>query len=517
VKGRAKTVLALVPFLALVAVHMANIRRDPPANLTRSVMPFSDEGLWVSDARNVALFGRARVVGADCSRFMYETRYFSPLKHGMDVVVFSLFGVGFAQARAVALAAFFASTFLIFYAVSRARGFVGGYFAALVFGASWALGMYFRLAAGYSLGMFFVAASLALVGPVLAGRCTGRIRWRFLLGGAFLAGSLLCKAVYYGVAPGALVALAIMDWRDGRLRGALRGRAVTFLLGIMAALVAALAVTGFSEMWGAYTGIPAATQYEIHFAGYTSRLWGLLEQTWSRMGLALALFSFCLVRIAFRRTRLEGFMLALAVGEVAFACLKAYTPQRHFLAAWGLMAAMGGMAIADAASLVRSAAGKHPAVCVAGALVGLVLVVSTASYVRWLGTSGYALVEASERTGRLVGHDDDKLLFGNMAPALGMENRVRTLGLLGTLTVDALERILDDFNVTHLANVDKPAYLPEGFYDSSLFNGRLRKIETFRLGDFDTTLYEVTSRAGGKLHGAPPVGSPSDAAERESL
>jgi len=500
--------LAVTPFLAIAALQITQIRRDPPANLTPSAMPFTDEALKLYNARNAVLFGKDRAVEGDYSMYARDPKYTAPVKHAIDVAVFSLFGVGFAQARAVSIGAFFASMIAIFLAVSKARTLFAGYMAALVFGLSTLLGMYFRLATGYSLGMFFLAAFLAIVAPVLSAQLDVRMRRRFFAAGLVLAAGVFSKTLYYGLVPGALVAFAVMDWRDGRLGGLLSGRAFMFGLAVATALAARLGVMGYSATVQAYAAMPARAAFEPQLdMAFFARVLEFLRETGGRMGFVTLLCGFYVLRLSSRSDRFDGLVVALVLGQVFCVCLQSYVAPRHFLAAWGILAVIGGVAISDAHKSVGDSAGKRLATVVAGALVGLVLLGAVGGYSRWLRTTDSSMVRASTQTADLIGESEGKLLLGNMAGTLAMENRLRTLALLGPVTVDKIERAVEQFAVTHFAHIENPGYLPRGFHATALFEDRFRRIETFHLGRFETTLYEVTDHIDENLYANPSFDS----------
>jgi len=488
----------------MAAVQVANIRRDPPADLTRSVMPFSDEGLKVYNARNKVLFGNERVVLGDYTHVARDPMFALPMKHAVDVTVFSLFGVGFTQARAVSLVAFFGSIALIFFAVSRARTPLAGYLASLVFGLSTLFGMYFRLAVGYSLGMFFLALFLAMLAPVVGAELTGRVRWRSFLAGLVLAASVFCRTPYYGLIPGALLAFAAMDWKDGRFERLLSGRTLPFALAVLVALALRVLIMGYASTVGAFASLPARAAFTPHVdLAYLKRLWGFLALTGSRLGFATLLGGFYVVRLSFRRDRFDGLVGGLMLGQAFFICLQSYLMPRHFLAAWGLLAVMAGMALAEIWRLIAESVGRRFAGGVMAILIAFVILGGAVGYSRWLRTAGFEMVAASRRTGELVGDPDGKLIFGNMAATLSMENNLRTLALLGPPDMDRIRTALDEFPVTHFAHVDGRGYLPHEFCASRLFENRFRRLETFHLGRFQTTLYEVKDYIGENLYAHP--------------
>ena len=96
---------------------------DPPWNPSVGVV-WHDEGAWVHNARNKALFGAWTLDG-------WNPMYIAPVFTGLEYAAFELFGVGVRQARLVSELTGFASVLLLAWGVGR----LGGREAAVVAGA----------------------------------------------------------------------------------------------------------------------------------------------------------------------------------------------------------------------------------------------------------------------------------------------------------------------------------------------------------------------------------------------
>ena len=105
--------------LALVIVLAALLRgvfpyADPPWTTTVGIV-WHDEGAWVHNARNKALFGR-------WSEDAWNPLYIAPVFTYLEYVSFAMFGVGVWQARLLSELAGIASVVLLACGVRRIAG-----------------------------------------------------------------------------------------------------------------------------------------------------------------------------------------------------------------------------------------------------------------------------------------------------------------------------------------------------------------------------------------------------------
>ena len=124
--------------LASVLLRVLFINADPPVHLSGSGGLFFDEGALVHNARNTVLFGQWRLDE-------FNSYYYSPLLHFVQVLVFHLLGVGFLQERLIPIALGSASVFLLYRFASEAWSREAGLYAALFLGTSFYAVMYSRL------------------------------------------------------------------------------------------------------------------------------------------------------------------------------------------------------------------------------------------------------------------------------------------------------------------------------------------------------------------------------------
>jgi hypothetical protein len=137
--SRAQFAVALL-LVVLVATGLRVVFpvADPPARPTVGVV-WHDEGAWVHNARNRALFGAWR-------QDEWNPMYMTPVLTGLEYVSFRLFGVGLAQARLVSEALGVLSVWLIGLGVARAANRLAGLIAAALLATNYVYVMYDRAA-----------------------------------------------------------------------------------------------------------------------------------------------------------------------------------------------------------------------------------------------------------------------------------------------------------------------------------------------------------------------------------
>src|SRR4030095_10863439 len=124
---------------------------DPPWNPTVGVI-WHDEGAWVHNARNKALFGA-------WSQDKWNPVYIAPVFTGLEYLSFEAFGVGVRQARLVPEAAGLISVLLLALGVRRIAGPAAGLFAGALLATNYVYVMYDRAAIMEALMAAFMVAS----------------------------------------------------------------------------------------------------------------------------------------------------------------------------------------------------------------------------------------------------------------------------------------------------------------------------------------------------------------------
>lgn len=219
--------LAIVSLAALVRVIYP--AADPPWNPSVGIV-WHDEGAWVHNARNKALFG-------EWSQDAWNPMYIAPVFTGLEYLSFKAFGVGVRQARVVPEVMGLLSVWLLALGVRRLAGRHAGLIAAALLATNHVYVMWNRAALMEGPMVAFIVASWYCYV-----RAQSDARWGWLAGGcALLAFFTKAAAAFFVAALGidALVALllarAVAGTDPSRTRAAW-----TTLAGLAAGGVAAL-------------------------------------------------------------------------------------------------------------------------------------------------------------------------------------------------------------------------------------------------------------------------------------
>ena len=199
-------VRASVLVIAAVAVLLRTIypAADPPWNPSVGVV-WHDEGAWVHNARNRALYG-SWFVDSDA----WNPLFIAPVFTWLEYLAFAAFGVGVRQARLVSEIAGIASVLLLGLGVRRAAGVPAGLMAAALLATNYVYVMYNRAAIMEStMVAFIVAAWYCYV------RAQTRAWWGMLAGlCAVLAFFTKAAAAFFIVALGVDALLAAVRRSD---------------------------------------------------------------------------------------------------------------------------------------------------------------------------------------------------------------------------------------------------------------------------------------------------------------
>ena len=183
---------------------------DPPWRTTVGVV-WHDEGAWVHNARNRALFGTWR---AD----EWNPMYIAPVFTGFEYLSFAAFGVGVRQARLVSELAGVGSVLLLALGVRRIGGDVAGLIAGALLATNYVYVMYDRAAIMEALMVAFIVASW-----YCSIRAQERPWWGALAGiMAVLAFFTKAAAAFYVVALGVAAVMPAncsMRWRESSTTG----------------------------------------------------------------------------------------------------------------------------------------------------------------------------------------------------------------------------------------------------------------------------------------------------------
>jgi 4-amino-4-deoxy-L-arabinose transferase-like glycosyltransferase len=148
--GRFAAAIIAIGLLAL-SLRVVFPAADPPWNPSVGVV-WHDEGAWVHNARNKALFGA-------WSLDEWNPMYIAPVFTGLEYLSFEAFGVGVRQARLVSELTGFASVLLLALGVSRVGGREAAVIAGLLAATNYEYVMYDRAATMEASMVAFMVAS----------------------------------------------------------------------------------------------------------------------------------------------------------------------------------------------------------------------------------------------------------------------------------------------------------------------------------------------------------------------
>lgn len=202
---------------------------DPPTNPTSGIV-WHDEGAWVHNARNKALFGA-------WSLDAWNPMYIAPVYTGLEYLSFRAFGVGVRQARLVPEVLGLLSVLLLALGVRRIAGSAAGLIAAALLASNYPYVMWNRAALMEGPMIAFLVASWYCYV-----RAQSRAWWGVLAGVFALLGFFTkAAAAFYAVALGADALIVLALHVGGRsVDIAHRKAAMMTLIGLVAASVIAL-------------------------------------------------------------------------------------------------------------------------------------------------------------------------------------------------------------------------------------------------------------------------------------
>ena len=150
---------------------------DPPWQTTVGIV-WHDEGAWVHNARNMAMFGA-------WTQDQWNPMYIAPVFTGLEYASFALFGVGLWQARLISELTGVASVVLLALGVRRIAGREAGVIAAALVATNYVYVMWNRAALMEASMVAFMVAGMVLLRPcadeAVLGRACRRLRASRLL------------------------------------------------------------------------------------------------------------------------------------------------------------------------------------------------------------------------------------------------------------------------------------------------------------------------------------------------
>jgi 4-amino-4-deoxy-L-arabinose transferase-like glycosyltransferase len=188
--------LVLLFLLGALALRTADLRADPPPDMSWSTGPYTDEALDTYSARNLVLYGRWKT-----DDFLPLVIY--PLVNYAMVLIFKVLGFGFIQLKLLSLAAGVLSVLVIYLLVREDSGHLAGLLAGLILATSFPLVMYGRLGLVETTQILFLLATGLFYVRGL------KQPWQMGVAGLLGASSfLLVKASAAFIAPAAIGAFA---------------------------------------------------------------------------------------------------------------------------------------------------------------------------------------------------------------------------------------------------------------------------------------------------------------------
>ena len=248
-----------------------------------------DEGAWVHNARNKALFGQWRLDA-------WNPVFIAPVFTGLEYLSFSAFGVGVRQARLVSAAAGFISVLLLALGIRRIGGPLAGTIAGLLLATNYVYVMYNRAAIMEALMAAFIVASW-----YCSTRAERDPRWGALAGAcATLAFFTKAAAAFYIGALGLLAVLRFLEAGSRKLEAgsgepeAGSGkRAALWTLAGLAASFAAVALLFVLPHWSDYQfynwemSVTRKPSYDVASVLMRVSWFPILHDLFSRMWVAL--------------------------------------------------------------------------------------------------------------------------------------------------------------------------------------------------------------------------------------
>ncbi len=226
------TVVLIVGAVALMAaLRLVALTSDAYLRLDWSAGLLTDEGFYIHNARNIALFGAAR-------QDEFNNSLISPVLHALQTMVFLNFGPSAVSARLISVAFGLATVVFLFVGVRAAVGHRAAALAALFAGLDHIGLLFSRMA------LMDTPAATAATGAFAAFACASaatdkRRRWALLAAsGVLIALAFVTRSLYVYLFPAPFAAL----WWSLRRGEVSRIQAKADLAAVGAGLAGALAV-----------------------------------------------------------------------------------------------------------------------------------------------------------------------------------------------------------------------------------------------------------------------------------
>jgi 4-amino-4-deoxy-L-arabinose transferase-like glycosyltransferase len=438
-RGDRRPLLAALVLAAVVVALLAPFATaDPPARLTGSNAPWTDEGFNLANARNRVLFGTFHT--DDVDRSLTNGAY-----SALAAAEFAATGPSIVAGRWLSIVAVAAAVLLLGAGLARPLGTTSALLAAAALGGSQLVLQYGRLGFTEPLVLALLCGALVLAARGSLAAAHGPPAARRPLAGAVGAGLLLAAAVSVkaiAVVPAAVLlgvplaaALARRDrpavwrrpWAAARLplaaAGAAAGAAALWVLLVALPNLDRLR-TGL-RIWPDVTYPGDPVELARRLAEYARLSDGALPRAAPVLVAALAGVALLAARwraLAPARRELLVTALAWAVLTWLAVAVADYAPNRYVVPALPGLAVLAGAGLGALAGRVGS---RVPwAGAVLAAALALAVAVPGAAAFTAQATSGGRTLAADQRTlGALVG--DDAVVYGSYGPTMLFGTRAR--------------------------------------------------------------------------------------------
>jgi 4-amino-4-deoxy-L-arabinose transferase-like glycosyltransferase len=305
---------ALVLILVLAAVLRGMFPvADPPWQTTVGIV-WHDEGAWVHNARNKALFGA-------WTQDAWNPMFIAPVFTALEYLSFRAFGVGLWQARLVPEVLGWLSVPLLALGVARIAGRRAAVIAAALLATNYVYVMWNRAAMMEGpMTAFMVGSWYCYV------RAEASPRWAWgAAAGAFLAFFTKAAAAFFVAAIGldAVLAVALADDRSSvRVRGAIATLVALATCGLAALVLFVIPNWTDYQFYNWQMSVTRKPSYDVKSLVYRATAFPVLHDLFTRMwftlaiGIAAALGLLVRFRTASSGERLLALWLALGTLEL---------------------------------------------------------------------------------------------------------------------------------------------------------------------------------------------------------
>lgn len=349
---------------AIVAVRVWQLGSDPYPRLDWSAGLLTDEGFYIHNARNVALFGAARTDA-------FNNMLLSPILHAVQVAWFRLVGVGAIQARLVSVVAALAAIALMHTVMFQWFGKVAAWATSLVLGLDHSVFLFNRMALMDTPAMLGGILALWCFSKALRASSARRSTPWFVLCGIALGITLANRSLCLFMLPAP--ALALMVDHDQEIRARWRRLGV-----IMGAGVAVLGVVGIAWTLPNRAEIGTMTRYyRVHqlqpksvqsvARNLTEGLFGDHRGAapyWFRhmpvvflLALGCCLATFLGVRAPGAARGVEVYLLAWFVAGWVMLSFVSYSPSRYYVSLYPAMVGLASIALSRLGIMANALAG----------------------------------------------------------------------------------------------------------------------------------------------------------------